>query len=225
LAPSKPGTTPRQVPQTSAFPACAQFLIKNEPNNYQYNYVDGIDLSANYHFGLESLVGQDIGKFTIGSNLTQIMKFDDAFSLGTPAPSQIFSTINTDGYNVGFPTVAFTSRTHLGWIWQNLIGDVWMNYTGGYKNISATSLNTYGSFPNGNVNINVGGDHVPANVTFDAHIGYVFDGGVFGDDMVSLNINNIADKEPPFFNSSLGYDASEGNPLGRTISLSLTLKK
>jgi iron complex outermembrane receptor protein len=220
--PSK-GIPSQPLPQTSAFPACVQFLYQNVPNNFQYNYVAGVDLTASYHVPSEDIFGEDVGSFTLATNWTEITQFDDAFNLGTPTQSQIFSTLNSDGYNTGFPSIGRKVRSHLGWVWKGLLADIWVNYTGAYHNWSSTAINPITNNANGY--INGGGDHVKANVTFDAHIGYSFDGGMFGDDMLSLVVDNVFDKTPPFYNIAAGYDVNEGNPNGRTISLSLTIKK
>ena len=75
-----------------------------------------------------------------------------------------------------------------------------------------------------------GGDHVNANTTFDFHLGYDFDGGFFGDDNVSVTVNNIFDKKPPYYNGNrylsdaAGYDPYLMSPVGRTITVALRSK-
>jgi iron complex outermembrane receptor protein len=107
--------------------------------------------------------------------------------------------------------------------------DLFWNHTSAYHNWSGTTVtpiqrNSAG-FPIG------GGDTVAANDTFDGHIAYDFQGknswtsGV----QVYLDVQNMFDKAPPFYNTgsypgagavvTSGYDSYAGNPIGRVISI------
>lgn len=59
--------------------------------------------------------------------------------------------------------------------------------------------------------------------TLDLRAAYRF--GAFEDGKgteISLNVSNATDEEPPFVNTLYGYDQSNGDPLGRVVSLQLT---
>ena len=189
--------------------------------NYYYLYVDGIDAQVNYRFDT------DIGSFTVGDNLTQTLKFDDAYSYKqAPTASQIFSTLNTDGINTSFPTLATSMRGHVGWQDMGIAADFYVNYSSAYRNVASSAANPIVNNPTTNLWGGTGGDHVDANVTFDLHLGYSFDpnmfGGMFGGEQLSLVVNNVFDKTPPFYNSSSGYDSTVANPIGRNVTLGLT---
>ena len=69
--------------------------------------------------------------------------------------------------------------------------------------------------------------------TFDLQLGYDFgDEGAFGGTRVSLSVNNLLDKEPPFIdtgrvvtgNAPEPYDAANASIIGRTIALTVSKK-
>jgi iron complex outermembrane receptor protein len=200
------------IPQTSSFPSCVQFTYEGLTTNYLYLYVDGIDAQLNYQFDT------DFGRFTIGDNLTQTLKFDDAFSYKTtPTPDQIFSTLNSDGLNTAFPTLATSMRAHLGWDYEGISAGLYMNYSGAYRNVGSPVNPIVNNAHN--VWSGVGGDHVKANVTFDLHLGYDMTDLLPGQQQFTLVVSNLFDKTPPYFNSSSGYDNTVANPIGRTITV------
>ena len=43
-------------------------------------------------------------------------------------------------------------------------------------------------------------------------------------DEISLNVRNIFDREPPFYNTSVGYDTWVANPYGRVVQITLQAK-
>ena len=67
-----------------------------------------------------------------------------------------------------------------------------------------------------------GGDPVKANVTWDFNASYNFSkGGVFGDAQIFMDVTNVFDKMPPFYNSANGYNNYAGNPVGRVTTIGL----
>lgn len=113
-------------------------------------------------------------------------------------------------------------RASLGWALDAYEADLFMNYTGAYKNWSATAFNPVTVNAIGNPS--GGGDHVNANVTFDLHLAYDFNGGILGDDQISLTMRNIFNKNPPFYNSATGYDTYVGSVLGRVTTIGISAK-
>ena len=203
------GTTP----QTSVFPACVQFTYLSDTSNYLSFYAQGLDIEAQYHFKT------DFGDFVVGDTLTQMLKFDEGFAYKTaPTPSQTFSALGTDGFASAFPSVATQMRAHFGWSYKPFLADIYMNYTSAYRNVNGTAVvapvtNAAGVYSG------QGGDHVNANVTFDLHLGYRFDGGILGDDEISLIVQNLTNQQPPYFNSANGYDNLVANPIGTNVLL------
>jgi iron complex outermembrane receptor protein len=86
-----------------------------------------------------------------------------------------------------------------------------VNYTGSYKNWSGTPVHPIvrvNGVPVG------GGDDVSALTTVDLH-----DEFSFAKFAVYVDVQNLLDKDPPFYNSAAGWDSFQGNPIGRLISI------
>ncbi|WP_279629658.1 TonB-dependent receptor [Caulobacter radicis] len=68
------------------------------------------------------------------------------------------------------------------------------------------------------------GDRVKAWTTVDLNLRYRANGGRLAGTSLSLNVQNLFDRDPPFYDSplSLGYDPANADPLGRVITLQLT---
>jgi outer membrane receptor protein involved in Fe transport len=64
-----------------------------------------------------------------------------------------------------------------------------------------------------------GGDRVAATETIDAHVAYNFTGGRFSGSQVFVDVTNLFDKLPAFYNSTFGYDQYTGNVLGRVVTV------
>ncbi len=78
-----------------------------------------------------------------------------------------------------------------------------------------------------------GGDHVDANVTVDAHVSYDFASGLLSGDQIYIDIQNLFDVDPPFYNgtskpsevhSQAGENIFISNPIGRLVSVGLRAK-
>jgi iron complex outermembrane receptor protein len=207
-----------QAPQTSVFPACVQFTYRSDTSNYLTYYAQGIDLSVAYRFSTR------FGTIQLDDNLTQMTRFDEGFAYKmAPIPSQTFSALGTDGFASAFPSVATNMRAHAGWEDFGIQADLYANYTGGYKNVNATAVIPVQTNAAG-VYSGQGGDPVKANLTFDLHLGYRFKSPWFGDDQVSLTIQNIGNTIPPYFNSTNGYDNLVASPVLRQFTLGVTAR-
>jgi iron complex outermembrane receptor protein len=204
------GTVAGQLPPT------IYFLENHDENNVLDLSIEGIDLNFSYMFDT------DIGQFHVGDALTQFTKFDEALLGGTS-----FSVLGTSAFNSTFPSVAMQSRANLGWSDDTIAVDFFMNWTSAYRNIGATAAHPPTADANGA--LVVGGDHVNANITFDMHAAYNFEDGWLGGDQIYIDMKNIFDKEPPFYNyavpsnvnSSNGINTFVSNPIGRLFSVGL----
>ncbi len=113
-------------------------------------------------------------------------------------------------------------RANLGWSFEDFDANLFMNWTGAYRNWG-TPINPITPDANGKPESG-GGDHVSANVTFDAHLAYDFETHYTGADEISVNVRNIAAHRPPFYNSANGFDSWVANAFGRVIQVGLTAK-
>ena len=192
------------------------FLENHDENNVLDLWIEGFDLSANYYFDTAW------GQFRAGDAVTQFSRFDEALLGGVP-----FSVLGTSAFNSTFPSIAMQSRANLGWSDEVVTVDFFMNWTAAYRNIGATAANPPTADANGA--LVVGGDHVSANVTFDGHAAYNFQSGFLNGDQIYIDMKNIFDKAPPFYNyavpsnvnSTNGINTFVSNPIGRLFSVGL----
>jgi iron complex outermembrane receptor protein len=69
-----------------------------------------------------------------------------------------------------------------------------------------------------------GGGRVKAWTTADLNLRYGFTAGRLKGSSLSLNLQNLFDGDPPFYDApvGVGYDAANADPLGRVVTLQLT---
>jgi iron complex outermembrane receptor protein len=134
--------------------------------------------------------------------------------------------LNTSGFNGVFPSIQFKSRAYLGLDIGKFAADLFWNHIGDYQNWSGSTFTPLTRDLNGNPN--GGGDTVDATNTFDLHFAYKLSlGTVFDDVNLSLDVRNVTDEDPSFFNGNQGgfmggawgYDNYTANPIGRLITL------
>lgn len=214
------GATPNEIaaatahiPAVSALPTRTDYILQVINSNYLNLDVSGIDASATY-----TLHTNSAGTFTIGDTLTYFTQFNQSYGVD----GEYYSVLNSTGANGVFPSVQLQMRANLGWEIKGLNANLFMNYTGGYKNWSSSAINPVTLDVAGNPN--GGGDNVRANITFDLNLAYTFSGGMLDGQVVSLNIRNLFDRAPPFYNIADGYDNYVASVLGRQISLGVQLK-
>jgi len=214
------GATPAEIaaatahiPAVSALPTRTDYILEVINSNYLNLNVSGIDASVSY-----TIHAGGAGTFVIGDAFTYFTKFDQSYG----ADGIYYSVLNTTGANGVFPSVQLQMRANLGWQLGGLNANLFMNYTGKYKNWSSSAVNPVTL--NSQNNPSGGGDWVKANATFDANIAYTFKGGFLDGQVVSLNVRNIFNRRPPFYNGASGYDSYVANVLGRQVSAGLQLK-
>lgn len=206
---------------SGAVPDDVYFFIDQSSRNALNLKVEGID--GQFSYNTEET---GIGSFTIGTAFTYFTRFEQSF-----ADSPSFSILNTSGYNTTFPSIQFKNRAQLGWEYGPAAIDLFWNHTGSYRNWSSTTVEPIqvddGGNPIG------GGDKVDANNTFDLHAQYTFETDNFLNDwQVFVDIQNLFDKEPPFYNGNTGgfmggawgYNGFVSSPIGRITAVGLRAK-
>jgi outer membrane receptor protein involved in Fe transport len=113
-------------------------------------------------------------------------------------------------------------RFNMGWNYEPYELELFVNYTGSYRNWSGNTLNPI--IDNVQGNPVSAGDAVHSNTTLDMHAAYDFTTTDLGDDELFLSARNLLDTRPPFYDSSMGYDTYVSNPLGRLVTVGFKAK-
>lgn len=98
---------------------------------------------------------------------------------------------------------------------------MFVNFIGAYRNWSSS---TVAPLISQNGNPVSGGDHVAASALVDFNISYTLKGGVLDGSQVFLDMTNIFDRDPSFYNSANGYDPYSGNVIGRVTTIGVRAK-
>jgi iron complex outermembrane receptor protein len=199
------------IPQRTTAPACTQYIFRSLNSNWLNLEVEGIDYSVQYTHPT------DFGDLRVGVTGTQFTKYNQSFGSGSK-----YDILDTTGNNGQFPSVGTTLRANLGWTKDAWSADLFMNYTGEYKNWSGNSLTPITRDANGNPA--GGGDKVKDGAIFDANVSYEMELGLAAPVEFSLSVRNIFDTKPPFYNNSQGYDSFMGNPFGRRATIGVVAK-
>jgi iron complex outermembrane receptor protein len=197
-------------------PANVYYLIDQSARNWLNLSIAGIDAQIGYAFDIGEKVHARVG--TSGTYFTA---FDQHFGANPE-----FSVLNTSGFNGVFSSIQTKARTNVGFDFGKLSTDLYWNYIGAYHNWGGSTIEPLKRDANGNPN--GGGDRVDATNTFDLHLAYKLElGGTIEDMSLSLDVRNLTDEDPPFFNGNQGgfmggawgYDNYTANPVGRLITL------
>ena len=200
-------------PQTGALPQNVYFIYSYQQQNALNLKSDGIDADASYRFDTS------VGEFSADLSGSVKLKMMQQFGSG----GQWFSILNTSGFNTTFPSNRLAARLDLGWKESGVSAHVIANYEGSYYNWNGSApypLQRDAAFsPIG------GGQPVVAYTTFDIHAAYNFGtSGVLANSEIDLTGTNIFNKAPPFFNTAIGYDTFNANPIGRLITVGVSKK-
>ena len=136
------------------------------------------------------------GEFRAGVSGAYFTDLTTAAGPGAPEVD-VLNTIN-------FPQ-RFRARADIGWRQGWLDAVAFVNYVNEYDQTGVTPIVS-----------------IDAYTTVDLHLGVDLDGLTEGL-TVALDVQNIADEDPPFVNLSGGYDPQAASPLGRLIALSLRM--
>jgi iron complex outermembrane receptor protein len=202
-------------PQLSAIAPTIYYVLSVRGQNLLNLYVQGVD--ADLRYDIPTAVA---GTFRVGGAMTYFTKFNQNIA-GGPT----FSVLNTTGYNNTFPSIQLQGRGNVGWDYAPFSTDMFVNFVGAYTNWSSAALNPLviqQGFPSG-----AGGDWVAPTITLDLHAAYNF-GGTTGSrvdsSQIYLDVTNLLNSPPAFYNSANGYDTYAGNILGRIVSVGFRVK-
>jgi iron complex outermembrane receptor protein len=211
------GATPAQIaslvgsrPLTTSIPNTTYYVYDFRQRNVLNLEVEGID--ADVRFSRNT----DWGGYTLGGAMSLKTKFDQNLG-GGPT----FSVLNTTGFNGTFPSIRLDLRGDIGVTYGPVSGTISANHTGGYRNWSGTAITPVVSV-NG-VPTGAGGDPVKAITTFDFHLAYDLPTSI-AEAEVYVDVQNVFDTKPAFYNSVQGFDTFAGNPILRVVSVGFRTK-
>lgn len=141
--------------------------------------------------------GFDLGgnAFDLGLNLTWLDRFD-----AQPTPtSPVVSQLNRPNFPVGL-----RGRLSAAWSRGPWTVSPSLNHVGGYRDLA--------------------GDRIGSWTTGDLLVRFSPEGGVLAGTVLSLTVQNLFDRDPPFYDApeGVGYDAANTHVLGRFVSLQLS---
>jgi len=181
--------------------ACSvNVILDGRSANAATTFQDGLDFQLNYNLDTNA------GHFQLGLNATKILNQ----TLQPVAGAQTQDVLGTYYY-----PVSLRGRGQLGWSHGRVGANLFLNYVGSYTNTLPLTGQPQSK--------------VPAWTTFDLGLSYAIPRGRSLLDGVrfSVNIQNLADRDPPLVLTQAGnnygaYDPSNANIFGRTVSLQLT---
>ena len=203
-----------------SIPPVVYYLIDQSARNWLNLSIEGYDAQFDYRFEMGERMQ---GRF--GSSGSYFTKYDQHFGTNPE-----FSVLNTSGFNGVFPSIRFKARTYAGIDLGKFSADIYWNFIDEYRNWGGSTITPLTRDANGNPN--GGGDVVEATNTFDLHFAYNFSlGKTFDDVSVALDVRNLTDEDPSFFNGNQGgfmggawgYDNYTANPVGRQITLAVRM--
>ena len=178
-------------------------IIDGRLNNTAQTEVSGIDFSGSYGFEIEN-----IGSLLIRVNGSYLIDFKEAISSAAEITERV-DTLNSP--------VDLRMRNSISWTNDNgLSVSTFVNYTDSYTDRV--------SFPERKID---------SYTTIDLNIAYNtgenFSKLGLNNTVISLNVLNIFDEDPPFVNnnalfSTIGFDPANANPLGRFVAFNITKK-
>ncbi len=202
-----------QAPLNAPLPSCVYFIRDGRQQNVVNLDIQGIDANLDY-----TLRTENAGTFTFGAAISYFTKFKQNIG-GGPT----FSVLNTTGFNETFPSIQTQARFNVGWEYHGFSVDMFANWIAGYSNWSTTTVTPLTRDANGNPN--GGGDPVSGSVLFDLNLSYTLPaGGFLGGSRLFVDVVNLFDRDPPFYNSANGYDGYGANPIGRVITVGARLR-
>ncbi len=133
--------------------------------------------------------------FDLTSSLTWLERFD---ARATPT-SPVVSQLDRPNYPVGL-----RGRTHLSWTRGPLTLGGAVDHVSDYADTSGRRIGSW--------------------TTADLQVRYAPETGPFAGTAVALTIQNLFDRDPPFYDAPEGvaYDAANSDVIGRYVSLQLT---
>lgn len=195
------------APQNSPIPSTVYFIRNGQQQNVVNLDIQGLDIDGSYNFFT------DFGEWTVGASVTHFLKFDQNIGGG---PS--FSVLNSTGFNETFPSIQTQARAYVTWENGPFQASLFANHIAGYRNWSTTTVEPLTRDANGNPD--GGGDKVDASTLIDLNLAWNFgQGGRLGDSRLFLDVTNLFDREPSFYNSTNGYDGYGGSPIGRVVTV------
>jgi iron complex outermembrane receptor protein len=197
-------------------PQTTYYVLSTRQNNVLNLDIQGIDASIGYNYATDNL-----GDFDVGLDMSEFTMFKQHLKGGTQ-----FNVLGSTGYNNTFGSVPIQARAHLGWTFAAMQAELFANYVSGYHNWSGNTVapvTLVNTLPAG------GGDTVKSNTTFDLNLSYTLSesdalGKYLNGSQVFVDIQNLFDKAPVFYNGATGYDGYTGNPIGRLVTFGMRTK-
>jgi iron complex outermembrane receptor protein len=198
-------------PLQTTIPSPIYYTVSVRSQNILNLDIQGIDASLNW-----KSPGTSVGTFNVGGSVTYFTRFDQFIKGGAK-----FSVLNTTGFNTAFPSIQTQARGNLGWEIGAFSTNVFVNYVGSYRNYTSTTVVPVVTANGVPVS---GGDKVKANTTIDLNLSYTLHSGRFEGSQLFVDVNNVFDKDPVFYNVLNGVDQFSGNILGRVITAGFRAK-
>jgi len=207
---------PPYATASAPLPQTTYYVLSTRQNNVLNLDIQGIDASVSYNYTTDSW-----GDLNVGVDMSEFTMFKQHLKGGSQ-----FNVLGSTGYNNTFGSVPIQARAHFGWDYENYSAQLFANYVSGYHNWSGNTVNPVtlvNGLPAG------GGDTVKSNTTFDLNLSYTFSEGdwlvghLVGSQFF-VDIQNLFDKAPVFYNGSTGYDGYTGNPIGRLVTFGVRAK-
>ncbi len=150
---------------------------------------DGIDLEVRYRGDTS------FGTFGLGLLATRILNYEQATTESIPPVSLL---------NRKYRPVDTRMRVNGSWGRGDWVTNVFVNYVADYEDVSDSGTRRVGSW-----------------TTMDFDVAYFPESvrGWLSGTSLSLNVQNVLDRDPPFVNTMFGYDITNANPYGRVVSL------
>lgn len=178
-------------------------IIDGRKTNAATTFQDGLDFQTSYVFQ------SDAGNWNLSLNVTKILN---------QTVRMVEKGARKDVLDTYYYPVSLRGRSQVGWNNGSGLGaNLFVNYVGSYTN----------TIPIGGVEEDK--VKLPEQVTLDVGVNYSVpeDASIFGGYRLSVNVQNVTDKNPPVVltqdgNNYSAYDASNANFFGRTVSVQLT---
>jgi iron complex outermembrane receptor protein len=201
-------------PLTSVLPSRIYTIVDNRIQNPFTIWQAGFDFELNYRYETD-----EWGTFTWSMNGNEVIRF----SQRPNSVTGVVLDVNNCTNNARYCTSELQGSMRVGWRYESFNAGVTFNYVHPYTSPNTTfPYNQPGQTVNGAITRPANFAHVGSLQTFDLNFGYTLPDEWLSGASVTLNINNVLDKPPPFFDNSSGF--TNGSQIGRTIAVSMTKK-